>query len=77
MKNIYTYNGNIEGGLSSKIYNSATFSKRKLKSLGVFRHSVEKPHTTCITQLVNSIVFESFYCIGSSQQNVKNYFMIF
>ena len=43
------------------------FSKRRLNSLGVFRHSVEKPHNS--TQLVSSIVFESSYFIGSSEQN--------
>ena len=49
-------------------------SKRKLNSLNVFRHSAEKPHNTCTTQVVSSIVFESSYCIGSSQQNSKNEF---
>ena len=38
------------------------FSKRILKSLHVFRHSVGKVHKTCATQLVRSMVFESFYC---------------
>ena len=33
------------------------FSKRRVNSLNVFRHSVEKPHNTCTTQLVSSIVF--------------------
>ena len=39
------------------------FSKRRLNSLDVLRHSVEKPHNTCTTQLVNSVIF------GSSKQN--------
>ena len=47
------------------------FSKRRLNSLAVVRHSVQKPRNTCTTQLVNSIVFESSYCIGSSEQNNK------
>ena len=44
------------------------FSKRRLNSLDVLRHSVEKPHNTCTTQLVNSVIFESSYFIGSSKQ---------
>ena len=43
------------------------FSKRRLNCLDVFRHSVEKPHKTCTTQLVSSTVFESSYFIGSSE----------
>ena len=39
------------------------FSKRTLESFDAFRHSVEKLHNTCITQLVSSIVF------GISEQN--------
>ena len=58
------YNGNIEGGVPSKIYNKSSrvfieFSKRRLKSPDVFRHSVEKPHNTCATQLASFVVFES------------------
>ena len=49
------------------------FSKRRLKSLDVSRHSVEKSFNTCSTKSVSSIVFESFYCIGSSYQNIKEY----
>ena len=65
--------------LSSKRYHKAAdvfmvFSKRRLNSLDVVRHSVEKPHKTCNTQVVSSIVFESSYCIGSSQQNSKKEF---
>ena len=45
------------------------FSKRRLNSLDVFRHSVEKPHNTCIRQLVSTIIFESSYFIGSSEEN--------
>ena len=40
-----------------------------LNSLDVFRHLVEKPHNTCTTQLVSSVVFESSYFIGNSEQN--------
>ena len=47
------------------------FSKRRLDSLYVFRHSVENPHSTCTTQLVISIVFESSYFIGSSEQYIE------
>ena len=50
------------------------FSKRRLKSLDVFSHSAEKPHNTCTTQLVSSIVFESSYFIGSSEQDSKKVF---
>ena len=35
------------------------FSKWRLDSLDVFRHTEETPHNTCTTQLVSSIVFES------------------
>ena len=41
------------------------FSKRRLNSLGVFRHLVEKLHNTCTSQLVSSVVFERSYFIGS------------
>ena len=47
------------------------FSKRRLNSLAVIRHSVQKPRNTRTTQLINSTVFESSYCIGSSKQNNK------
>ena len=47
------------------------FSERRLNSLDVVRHSVEKPHNTRTTQLVSFIVFESSYCIGSSKQKSK------
>ena len=50
------------------------FSKRRLNSLDVFRHSVEKPHNTCTTQLFSSIVFESSYFRGSSQQKSEKEF---
>ena len=45
-----------------------------LNSLDVFRYSVEKPHNTCTTQLVSSVVFESSYFIGSSEQNTEKEF---
>ena len=45
------------------------FSKRRLNSLDVFRHSVEKSRNASTTQLVNSIVYESSYFTGISQQN--------
>ena len=41
----------------------------KKDSLDAFRQSVEKPHNTSTKQLVSSIVFESSYCIGSSEHN--------
>ena len=50
------------------------FSKRRLNSFDVFRHSVEKPHITCTRQLVSSIIFESPYFIGSSEQNSEKEF---
>ena len=50
------------------------FSNRRLNSLDIFRHSVEKPHNTCTTQLISSIVFESSYFIGSSEQNSEKEF---
>ena len=51
------------------------FSKRRLNSLDVFRQSVDKPHNTCTTQLVSSIVIESSYSRRNSEQNSekKNY----
>ena len=65
------YFGNIEGDLSSERYNKVAkvfmaFSKRGLKTLDVFRNSLEKPHNTYNTQLVSSSKFESCYCIRSS-----------
>ena len=73
------YNGNIDGGLPSKRYNKATrcfhgVFKKRLNSLDVFRHSVERPHKTCTTQLVSSVVFEHSYFIGSSKQNSEKEF---
>ena len=71
-------NGKIEGGLLRKRYNKAArrfhgVSKRRLNSLDVFRHSAEKPHKTCTTQLVSFIVFLwSSYFTGSSVQNSEN-----
>ena len=50
------------------------FSKRRLNSLDIVRHSVEKPHNTCTTQLVSTIVFENSYFIGNSEQNRKKEF---
>ena len=50
------------------------FSKRRVNSLVVFRHSVEKPDNTCIAKLVSSILFESSYFIGSSEQNREKKF---
>ena len=47
------------------------FSKRRLNSFDVFRHSVEKP---CTTQPVSSIVFESSYITESSKQNSEKEF---
>ena len=45
--------------------------KEDLNFLDIVRDSEEKPHNTCTTQLVISIVFEISYCIGSSKQNSK------
>ena len=45
------------------------FSKKRLNSFDGARHSVEKPHNTCTTQLVSFIVSYRSYCIGSSEQN--------
>ena len=50
------------------------FSKRRVNFLDVFRNSVKKPHNTFTTQLVSSIVFESSYFIGSSEQNSEKKF---
>ena len=50
------------------------FSKKRLSSLDVFGHSVEKLHDACTTQLVSSIVFESSYFIGISEQNSEKEF---
>ena len=52
------------------------FSKRRLNSLDVFRNSVEKPYNTCTTELVTSIVFESYF-IGSPKQNSEKNLMIY
>ena len=65
------YVGNIVGDLSSERYNKVAkifmvFSKRRLKSLDVFRNSLEKPHNAYNTQLVSSAKFEGCYCIKSS-----------
>ena len=50
---------------------SMVFLNRRLKSLDVFRHSVEKPRTTL---LLSSLVFESSYFVESSAQiSKKNY----
>ena len=60
----------MEVYLSSKRYHEVArrfhgVSKRRLYSLDVVRHSVEKPHDTCTTKLVSSIVSVSVssYCI--------------
>ena len=50
------------------------FLKRRMDSLDVFKHLVEKPHNTCTTQLVSSVVFESSYFIGFSEQNSEKEF---
>ena len=50
------------------------FSKKRLNTFDVFRHSAEKPHNTCTTQLISSIVFESSYFIESSKQNSEKEF---
>ena len=50
------------------------FSKRRLNSLDVFRHSVEKLHNTCTKQLVKSIVFERSYFIESFEENSEKEF---
>ena len=50
------------------------FSKMRVNSLDVFRHSVETPDNTCITKLVSSILFESSYFIGNSEQNSEKKF---
>ena len=47
------------------------FSKKRPKSLDVFRHSVEKPHKTWTTQLISSIVLKKSCYIGISKQNSK------
>ena len=52
------------------------FSKRRLNFLDVFRNSVKKPPNTFTTQLVSSIVFESSYFIGSSEQNSEKKIMM-
>ena len=76
---MYTTNGNIKGGLSSKRYNNEVrrfhgVFKKETDSFDVFRHSVEKLHNRCTTQLVSSIAFESPYIIGSSKQNSEKEF---
>ena len=43
------------------------FSKRLKKSLNVYRFTVGKPHNSYATQLVNLIVFESYYCENPSK----------
>ena len=50
------------------------FLRKIMNSLEVFRYSIEKPHNTCTTQLVSSIVFESSYFIGISEQNSEKEF---
>ena len=78
---IYTskYNGNIEGGLSSKRENKVSrgfhgiFSK-ETKVTWLFDHSVIKPHNSCTTQLVISVVFETSCCRGRSEQTSKKEF---
>ena len=52
-------------------YHLMVFLKKRLNFLDVVRNSVEKAHSTCTTQLFSSIVFESSYFIGSSEQNSK------
>ena len=51
-----------------------TFSKKRLNSLDVFKYSLGKPHNTGTTQLVNSIVFKSSFCIGGSEPISKKEF---
>ena len=70
------YNGNIEGGLSSKRYNKTarcfnSVFKEETEVFWYFRGSIEKPHNTCTTQLIISIIFEISHCVESSEQNSK------
>ena len=46
-------------------YHLMVFLKKRLDFLDVFRNSVEKADSTCTTQLLSSIVFESAYFIGN------------
>ena len=76
------YNGNIEGDLASKNTMKQqdifmVFSKTRLNSLAVFRNSVEKPHNTCTTQLVSSIVFEVLILQEAPSKIVKKSLMIY
>ena len=48
--------------------------QKRLNSVDVVRHSAEKPHNTCTARVVSSIVFESSYCLGSSEQNISKEF---
>ena len=50
------------------------FSKRVPNPFDNNRHSVEKPHNTRTIQLASTVVFESSYFIGSSEQNSEKQF---
>ena len=50
------------------------FSESTLNSLDAYRHSAEKPHNTCTTKLVSSIVFKRSYFIVISEQNREKEF---
>ena len=50
------------------------FSESTLNSLDAYRHSAEKPHNTCTTKLVSSIVFKRSYFTVISEQNREKEF---
>ena len=46
------------------------FLKERLNSVDVSRNSVEKSRKTCTAQLVSTIIFQSPYFIGKSEERI-------